>query len=45
MIYYSQLLAPKFKDTLEVVMPLEVQRAVGLNKFVVSLDYFGQILN
>lgn len=42
-VYYAQVLCPKYKDTLEIVMPLDVQRAVGINNFTVWLDYYGQI--
>lgn len=42
-VYYSQAPTPKFKDTLNLKLPLEVQRAVGINKFLVTLDFFGQI--
>ena len=42
-VYYTQVLAPKFKDTLAFIMPLDVQRAVGINDFTVWLDYYGQI--
>jgi len=41
--YYVQIPTPKYRDTLRIVMPLDVQRAVGLNKFVVTVDLFGQI--
>ncbi|HTF03998.1 MAG TPA: C25 family cysteine peptidase, partial [Bacteroidia bacterium] len=43
-VYYLQVPTPKFKDTLELIIPTEVQRAVGINKFKVSLDWFGQII-
>lgn len=42
-VYYAQVLTPKFKDTLAVTMPLDIQNAVGLNNFTVWLDYYGQI--
>lgn len=42
-IYYQQVLSPKFKDTVSFVMPLDIQNAVGLNKFTVWLDWYGQI--
>lgn len=41
--FYVQTIAPKFKDTLRIVIPLDVQRAVGMNNFTVWLDYYGQI--
>ncbi len=42
-VYYTQVPTPKFKDTLAVTMPLDIQNAVGLNNFTVWLDYYGQI--
>lgn len=40
---YVQVPTPKFKDTLELTIPLDIQRAVGLNNFTVWLDFYGQI--
>ena len=40
---YTQVLTPKYKDTVAFVMPLDIQRSVGLNQFTVWLDYFGTI--
>lgn len=42
-VYYAQVAAPKFKDTIAFILPMDVQRAVGLNNFTVWLDYYGQI--
>lgn len=41
--YYAQVACPKFKDTMELVLPTEIQRAVGVNRFRVWLDFYGQI--
>lgn len=40
---YIQVACPKYKDTLSIVMPLDIQRAVGINKFTVWLDYYSQV--
>lgn len=40
---YTQVMCPKYKDTLSIVVPTEIQRAVGVNKFTVWLDFFTQI--
>lgn len=42
-VYYLQVPAPKFKDTIAFVIPTQIQRAVGINNFTVWLDFYGQI--
>lgn len=41
--YIIDTVAPKFKDTLSVKMPVDFVRGIGLNKFKVSLDFLGTI--
>jgi hypothetical protein len=41
--FYVEVPTPKFKDTIEMVIPLDIQRAVGLNQFTVWLDYYNEI--
>jgi hypothetical protein len=42
-VYYQQVSTPKYKDTIEFVIPLDIQNAVGINNFTVWLDFYGQI--
>lgn len=41
--YFLEVVCPKFKDTVAITMPTDIQRAVGINKFKVWLDQYGQI--
>jgi len=40
--FYLQVAAPKFKDTIQWTIPLDIQRAVGINNFTVWLDFFNE---
>ncbi|MBI2269929.1 MAG: hypothetical protein HYU69_06160 [Bacteroidetes bacterium] len=41
--YLIDTLAPKFRDTLSIKMPVDFVNGVGLNKFKVTLDFMGSI--
>ncbi|MCC6690188.1 MAG: hypothetical protein IT235_01520 [Bacteroidia bacterium] len=41
--YLLSVPAPKYKDTLQVKMPIDFVNGIGLNKFRVTLDFLGAI--
>lgn len=41
--YVKQMPAPKFKDTISFTIPVEMSKAVGINKIHVMVDLFNEI--
>ncbi|MEI6767276.1 MAG: C25 family cysteine peptidase, partial [Bacteroidota bacterium] len=41
--YYHQIVAPLFKDTLAVKLPVNFIKGIGLNKFRISLDAYNHM--
>ncbi len=41
--HYRQIPATKFKDTLSLYLPVDLQKGIGLNSIKVNIDYLNQI--
>ena len=42
-IYYNEITAPLFKDTLTLRLPVDMMSGLGLNKFRIYLDYYQNV--
>lgn len=41
--YFQQVRAPYYRDTVSFVVPVDVQNGIGLNRFNIYVDFYGQV--